>query len=129
MRRAAVELLVVRTGSRVVIAGQHRVVISGQVISGQRRGLTPTIRRELNRRRAIEPVIGRGQPHFASRSPCGYPQGEREAKSPQGERRVANRHHPPLRHDQCMTWRGSLPGAAISCAATSVTWTQMSAVT
>lgn len=36
----------------------HGVTGTEVFISGQRRGLTPTIRRELRRRSAIEPVIG-----------------------------------------------------------------------
>ena len=36
----------------------HRVANRRVFIAGQRRGLTPTMRRELRRRSAIEPMIG-----------------------------------------------------------------------
>jgi transposase, IS5 family len=56
----AVERAYVDRGYRGHDADRARVVISGQ-----RRGATPTIRREMRRRNAIEPVIGhmRHRPH------------------------------------------------------------------
>ena len=41
-----------------VIAATMRQPIKSSGLSGQKRGLTPQIKRELRRRAAIEPVIG-----------------------------------------------------------------------